>query len=147
MYPWFHLSTAARAHLPLSTHFGHGKVNCAKFAHHLHSAQRAYTCNLSISGVFAMVSRWANYYVHQNCAVYPGQQFHFHSSLLSPCVCQTPEHGVSLDNAQAIRTPVAKGNMWDTNATNLAWFMTMIEFGKSVIHQWPADCQGWIILG
>ncbi|EIN09445.1 hypothetical protein PUNSTDRAFT_119933, partial [Punctularia strigosozonata HHB-11173 SS5] len=58
----------------------------------------------------------------------------------------TPEDGLSLDTALAVRTPVAKDNIWMTNATNLAWYMTMIELGKGITYQWPAECQDWEVL-
>ncbi|TFK52028.1 hypothetical protein OE88DRAFT_1718706 [Heliocybe sulcata] len=54
----------------------------------------------------------------------------------------TPDAGINFDSSSVIRPIPGKGNK-DGDTKSLAWFRTMIEFGKAIVYQWPLDHPDW----
>ena len=60
------------------------------------------------------------------------------------CISQTPDLGIAYDKSSSIKVSAVKSSRQSATNDGVAfgWFKTMIEFDKTLLHQWPLYCDG-----
>ncbi len=81
---------------------------------------------------------------HQVCRLHPGtlSRFVIVTRRLIRLAPKTPDTGVNVELSSVIKQTLDSKPSTHSSARPLGWLRTMVEFDRSLAHQWPADCNG-----